>query len=316
MKFTRGAVPLATTVAAVLVLLGGHVPATAAQVTPVKLIDADFADPDVLRTDAGYFAYSTSNATGKVPYASAANADGPWTLRGDALARVPAWAAEDGGFWAPDVVRRDDGRFLLYYTGASKNGGPMCIGAALGDAPGGPFEPVAEQPLICVPEDSGDIDPQTFVDDGRRYLLYKSNGGAAGPPSAIWLQELTADGLATTGSRRELLRADLQEEKGVVEAPVVVRRPSKYLLFYAADTYESSTYHTSYATAPTLTGPFVKAPAPLLSTAGLGGQVDGPGGADVLEDRIFFHSWLTAEHTARGLFSLPLTYRDDLPGVG
>lgn len=303
-------------VAVVLALLCDHPPVMAAWTAPKRLIDADFADPDLLRTEEGYFAFSTNSTAGRVPWASAPAPDGPWQVRGDALARPPEWGAEGGGFWAPDVVRRDDGRFLLYFSTSTTNGGPMCIGVALGPAPGGPFEPVGGQPLICVPEDAGDIDPQTFVDDGKRYLLYKSNGAPVGSPAAIWVQELTPDGLTPAGPRRELLRADLQQEKGVVEAPVVVRRPSKYLLFYAADTFQSSGYHTAHAAGPALAGPFVKAPTRLLSTEGLGGQVDGPGGADVLEDRIYFHGWLTPEHRTRGLFTLPLAYRDDVPELG
>ncbi|RSM56158.1 glycoside hydrolase [Amycolatopsis sp. WAC 01376] len=285
--------------------------------TPRLLIGQDFPDPDIVKTDAGYFAFSTSTGAVKVPYARAPAPEGPWRVEGDALAAVPKWAKPDGGFWAPDVTRLSDGTFLLYFSAAVAPGGEMCIGVATASKAEGPYTPVGDGPLICVPGDGGDIDPQTFVDsDGSRYLLYKSDGAAVGPPAAIWSQKLLADGRTPTGPRVELLRADLTSEKGVVEAPSVVKTPSRYLLFYSADTFQSSGYHTGYASAPSLSGPFVKADAQFLSTDLLGGKVDAPGGADVVDGHIHFHGWLAGGRTARGMYQLPIGFPNDVPQLG
>ncbi|WP_086843408.1 glycoside hydrolase family 43 protein, partial [Amycolatopsis kentuckyensis] len=224
-------------------------PEAAAVGAPRLLINQDFPDPDVVKTAWGYFAFATGT---RIRTASAAAVDGPWHVAGDALGAVPAWAKPDGGFWAPDVTQLPDGTFVLYFAAAQTAGGEMCLGAATAKKAEGPYTPVGDRPLVCEPGDHGDIDPQTFVDtDGSRYLLYKSDGAATGPPSAIWVQKLQADGRTLAGPRTELLRADLTAEMSVVEAPSVVKTASRYLLFYSADTFQSTGYHTGYASAPT-----------------------------------------------------------------
>ncbi len=292
-------------------------PEAAAISAPRLLINQDFPDPDVVKTATGYFAFSTSTGTTRIPFAGAPAPEGPWRIAGDALASVPSWAKPDGGFWAPDVTQLADGTFVLYFAAAQAAGGEKCLGAATAKKPEGPYTPAGDRPLVCVPGDHGDIDPQTFVDaDGSRYLLYKSDGAATGPPSAIWAQKLQADGRTPAGPRTELLRADLTAEKAVVEAPSVVKTPSRYLLFYSADTFQNTGYHTCYASAPTLTGSFVKADAQFLSTDLLGGKVDAPGGADVVDGHIFFHGWLGGGRTARGLYELPVSFPGDVPQLG
>jgi arabinan endo-1,5-alpha-L-arabinosidase len=281
---------------------------------PALVINQDFADPDVLKIADGYLAYSTSNPSGRVPAARASTPGGPWTTVGDVLGGPPSWGKPDSGYWAPDVSQRADGSFLLYFSTTSIDAGHMCIGTAVSTAPTGPFQPTGAQPLVCVAEDLGDIDPQSFVDAaGTRFLLYKSNGSTTGSPAAIWLQRLSADGTQLTGGRTELLRSDLGAEQAIVEAPAIVERQSKFLLFYAADNFLNSGYHTSYAVSPTLSGAYVKADSPFLSTASLNGAVDGPGGADIVDDHIFFHGWLNAERKQRGLYVAPISFTDGVP---
>jgi arabinan endo-1,5-alpha-L-arabinosidase len=281
---------------------------------PAALITADFPDPDVIRAGSSFYAYSTSGPAGRVQVAAAPAATGPWTVRGDALPVKPSWAGE-GGFWAPDVSRRADGRYLMYFAAPSAATGRMCVGAALSDQPPGPFLPVGEAPLVCDASEGGDIDPASFTDTGgRRYLLYKNDGNALNPPvpSIIWLREVRADGVSFAGPRVELLRDDRPGEHGVIEAPVLVRRPGRYVLFYAGGSYTGDRYFTGYAESSSLTGPFTKADRPLMTTASLGGAVRGPGGADVLGGRIFFHGWVGK---ARWMYTTRLSWRDDRPAV-
>jgi arabinan endo-1,5-alpha-L-arabinosidase len=286
---------------------------TIQSVAPSLVINTDFPDPEVLADGGTFHAYSTSSGHGRVPYATAANPAGPWTIRGDALPQKPSWAG-DGGFWAPDVSRRADGRYLMYFTGPSVATGRMCLGAALADGPAGPFQPTAAQPLVCNPSEGGDIDPSSFVDaGGARYLLYKNDGNAIGQPTILWLQPTAADGVTFTGGRVELLRNDRPEEQGVIEAPVLVHRASQYVLFYSAGVYTSGNYQTSYAVSGSLTGPYTRAYRPLLTTATVDGAVNGPGGADVVGDRIFFHGHLAGG--GRGMYTANLGWANDFPVV-
>ncbi|MEV5410850.1 family 43 glycosylhydrolase [Thermopolyspora sp. NPDC052614] len=107
-------------------------------VPPAAVISTDFPDPDVIRAGSTYYAYSTSSSGRTVPVASAPSATGPWTIRGDALLTKPKRAGQ-GGFWAPDVSRRADGRYLMYFVAPIHDDrGPRCIGAARRqDAAGG-----------------------------------------------------------------------------------------------------------------------------------------------------------------------------------
>ncbi|SMD22383.1 family 43 glycosylhydrolase [Kibdelosporangium aridum] len=286
--------------------------ATAATVSPIAVINENFADPDVLHADGSFFAYSTSSPRGRVPVASAPSPTGPWTMRGDALPGKPAWAA-DGGFWAPDVSRRADGRYLMYFSAPNAAaGGRMCIGAATSTSPTGPFE-ADSNPLVCRTDEGGQIDPAAFLDsDGARYLLYKNEGKDVGKPMNIWLQQTAADGIAFTGERTELIRADQPHEAGVVEAPTLIRRGSQYVLFYSAGSFAGSDYFTNYAVSPTLRGKYTKASKALLTTTALNGAVQGPGGADAHTDQIFFHGWVNG---ARWMYTAEMGWANDFPVV-
>jgi hypothetical protein len=300
-------------VVAVVLALPGPVSAEVRSVPPALVIGQDFPDPEVIQVGGTYYGYSTSSFAGRVPYATAPGPTGPWTVRGDALPQKPAWAG-DGGFWAPDVSQRSDGRFLLYFAGPSVATGRMCLGAAVATGPAGPFQPTGAQPLVCNAGEGGDIDPSSFVDaGGARYLLYKNDGNAVGQPAILWLQPTAADGVTFTGGRVELLRNNRPEDEGVIEAPVLVKRPSQYVLFYSAGVYTTGNYHTSYAVSGSLAGPYTRAYRPLLTTASLDGAVNGPGGADVAGNQIFFHGHLSGG--GRGMYTASLGWADDYPVV-
>ncbi|WP_083753674.1 family 43 glycosylhydrolase [Actinosynnema sp. ALI-1.44] len=291
-------------------VLGGS--AATAAVPPKAVITANFPDPDVLQVGSTYYAYSTSSQAGRVQVASAPSASGPWTVHGDALPNKPVWAG-NGGFWAPDVSRRADGRYLMYFTGPSAAVGRMCLGAATSASPTGPFTATGANPLVCNAAEGGDIDPSSFVDtNGTRYLLYKNDGNAVGKPAIVWLQQVQADGVTFVGGRTELIRNDRPEEAGVIEAPVLVRRASQYVLFYSGGSYVNNGYFTNYAVSPSITGRYTKAFRPLMTTATFDGAVQGPGGADAHPDRIFFHGWV---NNARYMYVAELGWANDYPVV-
>ena len=310
------AVPAGDVGATVVAPVGDVQAATAAP--PAAVIPADFPDPDVIRARSTFYAYSTSSGTRHVPVAAAPSATGPWTVRGDALPAKPSWAVSceadpDCGLWAPDVSRRADGKYLMYFTAPSATAKRRCVGAALSSGPLGPFRPLGDGPIVCDPGEGGAIDPASFVDTGgQRYLLYKNDGNAVRRPAIVWLQRVLPDGVTFVGPRKELIRNDDPREDGIVEAPVLVKRPTRYVLFYSGGPYAGDRYFTGYAVSPSLTGPYTKSASPLMTTATLHGAVQGPGGADVLGDRVFFHGWVNG---ARWMYTAPLNWTDDVPAV-
>ncbi|SDE35241.1 family 43 glycosylhydrolase [Auraticoccus monumenti] len=283
---------------------------------PDLLVASDFPDPDVIEVDGTYHAYSTSSGgKGVVPHATAPSPEGPWTVQQDVFTTEPwpAWIRTTHGFWAPDVSQRRDGTFLLYFTARNDLNGRMCLGAATASSPDGPFVP-RDEPLVCRPEEGGNIDASSFVDDnGATYLLYKNDGNAVRQPSVLWLQRTDAAGTRLVGQRRELLRNDRASDDGVIEAPTLVRRGDRYVLLFSAGVYSTGNYHTGYATAGRIQGPYERAYRPLLTTSSLDGAVDGPGGQDVVGDHLIFHGHLAAG--GRGMYRAALGWDGDRPVV-
>ncbi|RFU40125.1 hypothetical protein DZF91_18770 [Actinomadura logoneensis] len=283
--------------------------ATAAASGPRLAIASKFADPGVLKVGTTYYAYATNIPGRTVPVATATSARGPWKVRPTGvLPKLGAWA-KPGQTWAPEVTRRPDGTFVLYYTASSRTRKTGCVGAAVARSPLGPFRPVGSGPLVCdVPRSATQgklrgeiIDAGSFVEGRNRYLVYKVGYNGYYKPSFLLLQRLSADGLHRVGAPKVILKQT--SEPYTTEAPFLVKHGSKYVLFYSAGFYGSDVYQTRYAVASRLGGPYTKAAKPLMTTQSLGRKVNGPGGASVLHDGntwwIVFHGALDPKNPAR-----------------
>jgi arabinan endo-1,5-alpha-L-arabinosidase len=287
--------------------------------SPAPVIDQDFPDPDLLKVGGTYYAYATQPKDGSSNLQLATSADlKSWVVASrDPLPKLPAWAT-NGRTWAPDVSAAGSG-FVMYFTAHSIDPDIQCIGVAHGTTAEGPFTPVGSTPLVCPAKDGGAIDPASFTDaDGTRYLLWKNDGNCCGKDTWLHLQPMSADGLRTAGPARRLIRQDQPWEGHLVEAPTLVRHGSAYVLFYSANDYGGERYATGYATATKLTGPYVKAASPLLTTDKTG--VTGPGGQDIVAApsgamHIAFHGW-DAAVIYRGMYVEALTWNGDTPVLG
>lgn len=302
--------------------------AQATSAPPKAAFDAAFPDPDVLSFGISYYAYSTnvgySDGPRNVPVRQAAlTMDGSWRDKGDALPKLPPWVGRNraGNFnvWAPDVSRRADGKFVMYFAANNKANNHQCIGAATASSPLGPFR-AEPKPLICSPRMGEEIDPSTYHQFlGKHYLAYKASNGPGGTNARIYLAEVSADGTRITGGARSILAADRPEERGVIEAPTLIKRGFTYYLFYSAAPFNSGHYFVNYATAKSPYGPFRKAPGTLLDGNTYGMKLPNPGGQDIvstlLGDRIVFH---TDGKPGRQMFVRPLHWNllNGRPSVG
>ncbi|ADD43586.1 family 43 glycosylhydrolase [Stackebrandtia nassauensis] len=290
--------------------------ADAKAVAPQIVIGGNFPDPDVSKFGDKYYAYAT-NGGQNLPVATSDKPGGEWAMTGaDGLPKLGAWA-QPGRTWAPDVSQRPDGSYLLYYTAHSISPDRQCIGAATSAKPEGPFEPVGDKPIVCPADEGGAIDASSFTDGDKHYLIYKTDANAIGKPPVVYLQETSADGVNFIGDRIEILRNDQDAERGILEAPVMVKQGGNYVLFYAGGEYWNDSYFTSYATSTSLTGPFKKAFRPLITGSSVDGAVNGPGGADVVRgsdgvDHIFFHGHVG---DGRSVYLADLGWAGDLPVV-
>ena len=277
----------------------------------------NFPDPFVLKTDDGYLAFATNGRLGNVPMLRSADLL-TWEEAGDALEALPAWSVPR--VWAPEVVERSAGRYLLYYTTGDAASDRQCVSVAVASRPQGPYVDRSTAPLICQPDEGGSIDASPFTDaDGSRWLLWKNDGNAIGVDTWIHVQRLTDDGLALTGDRHRLIKQDLPWEGALVEGPFMLLRDGVHHLFYSANAFDKADYAVGHAVCDSVTGPCHKTGDPILSSTL---DTAGPGHNMVLVDgdRYWFvyHAWhpdAVGTDPGRTMWIAELTWNGDTPVV-
>jgi len=246
---------------------------TATYKNPV--LDADFPDPSVLLAPDGYYyAYGTqTKRAGQVLNFQVARSRNlvEWEYLGEALPAKPAWAATSQRFWAPDVSRHPDGRYLLYYSAQPNDpAAGLCLGVAVAEHPAGPFVDIG-QPLLAGGPGFENIDPMRFVEPGTgRQLLFWGSG--FGP---LRVRELAANGLGfAPSSKAELvvtprLADDATPYGHLIEGSWVNYRAGWYYLFYSGDNCcgPDARYAVLVARSRRATGPY-ETLAQATSTAG------------------------------------------------
>lgn len=255
--------------------------------------EENFPDPFVLEVDGTYFAYATNDDDDNVQSMRSDDLV-EWTPGEDVLPTLGPWAVE-GRTWAPEVLRRGDGKYVLYYTAHSLELSAQCIGRAVASSPGGPFVDGFEKPLVCQQDEGGSIDASPFQDDdGSFYLLWKNDGNCCGLDTFIYAQGLSSDGLRLLGRAVRLVKQDAPWEGALVEAPTLWKRAGRYFLFFSANAFDSASYAVGYATCRGPRGPCEDAPDnPILATAC---DAFGPGHQALVKGRdgqtwIVYHAW-------------------------
>jgi beta-xylosidase len=222
----------------------------------------------------------------------------------DALPTLAGWETEID-HWAPDVIRRNDGYYVMYYSGEAKEMvRHHCVGVAVSKEkdPRGPYVP-NETPLSCRLDQGGSIDPAGFLDkDGSRYVVFKVDGNSIGhggdcnngvPPlvsTPILLQRVADDGFTPLGDAVPILDRD-DTDGPLVEAPNLILHGDTYFLFYSTHCFTDPKYDVRWATSKKITGPYVKTGQKLFQTGDYG--LTSPGGGTVCGcgDRMLFHGF-------------------------
>lgn len=233
-----------------------------------------------------------------------------WEPRGFVFRRGswPAWAQDS--MWAPEL-HNVNGRYIVYYVARSASGHPACGAAvALTSDPFGPYLDTG-RPLVTARDSlGGAIDPHYFKDplSGRDFLLWKEDKPMALQASVIYTRELHPSGLRFQGPAVALLAASLSsllEERLVAEAPWMMFMRGYYYLFYSSGWTTEVKYHIRVAVSRSPTGPFTRAPRPVITTdwnrfaQGHNCSWVGPGHGSVVEQGgdwwLLYHAWRWGE---------------------
>jgi xylan 1,4-beta-xylosidase len=279
----RAAIAIALTLAVV-----ATPDARAAATFANPVLPGDHPDPTVVRTAGAFYASATSASWAPIFPVFRSRDLVRWRQVGAVLPRAPRWAA--GNFWAPELVPWS-GRMLAFYS-ASRVGGRPCIGVATAARPAGPWRD--RGPALCRTGGVIDVDPFTDA-DGARWLLFKRMGAGHG----IYAMRFSERRLRAVGHAHALIAPDAAWEHGVTEGPALVRRGGAYFLFYAGGhcCRPPCNYAEGVARAPSLLGPYTKAPANPLLAGNAAWKCPGHG--------------TTIDVGAAGLFLLHHAYRAD-----
>jgi arabinan endo-1,5-alpha-L-arabinosidase len=220
------------------------------------ILMASTPDPTVIRAqDSSFYLYSTEDIRNIPIYRSTDLVR--WSYVGTAFTNASRPSFEPkGGLWAPDISYIN-GKYVLYYSMSVWGGIETCgIGAAVADAPQGPF---ADRGALFRSNTIGvknSIDPFYFEDDGKKYLFWGSFCG-------IYGVELADDGLSLkSGAEKFRIAGRLTEtfdDKGT-EGTCILKRGRYYYYFGSTGTCcegASSTYRVVVGRSESLLGPYL-----------------------------------------------------------
>ncbi|KAJ5630231.1 uncharacterized protein N7484_010331 [Penicillium longicatenatum] len=293
-------------------------------------LNTDFPDPSFLKaSDGKWYAFGTNGNGKRIQIASSSDFN-TWTLLDiEALPTLSTWET-DKDHYAPDVIQRDDGKYVMYYSGEAKSDiNHHCIGTAIAENPTGPYVP-SNTPLSCRLDKGGSIDPSGFLDsDGTRYVLFKVDGNSVGHggdcnngveplvSTPIMLQKLQADGVTPIGDAVQILDRSTADNDGpLVEAPSLVLHQGTYFLFYSTHCYTDPAYDVRWATASSIVGPYQKANIQLMKTGEDG--LTSPGGATACGcgDRMLLHGWCDSAKTKRCMYVADMRLTEQAAIIG
>ncbi|PYH38201.1 glycoside hydrolase family 43 protein [Aspergillus neoniger CBS 115656] len=292
-------------------------PITLRTTGPWLALDTDFPDPGFVQADDGtWYAFGTNGNNRTVQVAKSTDFK-TWTLLDkEALPTLAGWETQID-HWAPDVVRRNDGKYILYYSGEAQSDlRHHCIGTAISTTtdPSGPYIP-NPTPLSCRLDQGGSIDASGFLDkDGTRYVVFKVDGNSIGnggdcnngiaplKPTPILLQKVDTDGFTPVGDAVQILDRD-DSDGPLVEAPNLILHGDTYFLFYSTHCYTDEKYDVRWATATEITGPYTKTGKQLVKSGDWG--LVSPGGGTVCGcgDRMLFHGFCKEGDSRRCMYA-------------
>ncbi len=239
------------------------------------IVPGYFADPTIKKFGDTYYLYATTdgNGGGRGPSQVWLSHDFVnWTL-------VPMnWPlSKEDFYWAPDVVKRPDGRYYLYF-----NQPCMTFGAA-SDTPIGPWKALGGGKGLVVPDhlvkNVITLDAQVFEDkSGDLYMYWGTWGIYANSGCGVGKLNPDMKSFASLGMIPNT------QAKDFFEAPFMLERDGFYYFMYSSGSCHDSTYRVQYAVGDKPDGQFkMGSNNPILSSTA-DRTIDGPGHHSMLQE--------------------------------
>ncbi len=256
-------------------------------------------DPFVLNDGGMYYMYATSSKEGIRVWRG--STPDKVELVGFCYSKENSFG--DDCFWAPEVIKRADGKYVMHFTARDRADGILRTGVAVSDSPTGPFlDAVPGKPMFSIGKAT--IDATCFVDDdGQAYLFYVKDCSVniinGIHTSQIYGVKLESDLVTLAGEPVLIATPDQAWETHSLgapclgeidkeqfkdgktrflwnEGPYVLKHNGKYYMTYSANCFDSPDYSVGYAVADTPLGKYVKyAGNPIMSK--IDGELSGPG---------------------------------------
>lgn len=213
------------------------------------VFEPDLADPTFVRADNGiFYAYGTENTWPDghhvVPIIKSQDLVN-WTYVGDAFKNKPSWGTADAGVWAPQIVKKADGTYCLYYSLSTWGDENPGIGVATANTPEGPF---MDKGKIFDSNESGvanGIDPFFIATDNGQYLFWGSFNG-------IYCVEMSDYKTPDWSTKTKIANKHF-------EAAYIYPHDGKFYFFGSVGSCcegADSEYHVNIARADNITGPY------------------------------------------------------------
>ena len=236
------------------------------------IVPGYFADPTIKKFGDLFHLYATTdgNGGGRGPATVWVSKDFVhWVL-------VPMNWPTTPFYWAPDVVKRPDGRYYLFYNQ------PCNTFAGVSDTPIGPWTPLTAGDGLVIKDrlvkDVITLDTQLFEDkDGVLYGHWGTWG--IYPNSGCGFGVFNPD----MKSFARLGMIPNTQAKDFFEAPFMIERNGSYYFTYSSGSCHDASYRVQYAVSDRPDGEFKMGPNNPILASTADGKVHGPGHHSILK---------------------------------
>jgi hypothetical protein len=236
------------------------------------IVPGYFADPTIKQFGDTFYLYATTdgNGGGRGPATVWLSKDFVnWVL-------VPMNWPTTPHYWAPDVVKRPDGRYYLFYNQ------PCSTFAGSSDSPIGPWTPVTPGDGLVIPDrlvkNVITLDTQTFADkDGTLYGYWGTWGIYANSGCGWGVFNPDMKSFARLGMIPNT------QAKDFFEGPFMLERNGVYYFTYSSGSCHDASYRVQYAVSDKPDGEFKMGPNNPILASTPDGKVHGPGHHSILK---------------------------------